>query len=268
MAAYSRVSRLADPSLLMFPRHNQQTSRRLRSTDELNSPTQQRLYTLLQREELLAKRSRVGHVLTHQLTKKYAVGLKNKAALHDFVQAAVSDALAQSDDLQLSEALLESLEATVRDAVDKLKSEPARATATFDAATGSLAPATELDGARPEVYSYAASAADTDAPKASRNGPRTAATASSSVLPEVDSFDPNQWSVMNAFLALNDEDKSLREKEISRKKMSDFKRGLDNQSSAIKARAQNDDDERRRLAEATRKCVRCELPHVSNDVSC
>jgi hypothetical protein len=236
----------------MFPRHNQQTGRRLRSTDELNSPTQQRLYNLLQREELLAKRSRVGHVLTHQLAKKYASGIKNKAALLDYVQGVVSQALSQSDDLQLSEALLESLEATVREGVEKLKSEPARATATatFAAATeSSLAPATESDGgARPEDSS---SAATVDTGKASRNGPRTAP--SSSALPEDDSFDPNQWSVMNAFLALNDEDKNQREKEVARKKMSDFKRGLDNQSSAIKARAQNDDDEKRRLAEATRK---------------
>ena len=215
----------------------------MRTNEELSNSKQRKLYELLQREELGAKRMRTGHLLTQQFIKKY--GGTGHSSLITFIQSAVKAALLDSPDVNLTEIMLESLETSIRDAADRMKSQTRGGNPTIQgdvnhSSSSSNESESKLDELADTVY------ADTN----SRGGPRTAGDSS---MPPNDDFDPNQWAVMNAFLALNDEDKSLREKSIIKKKMSDFKLGLDNQTQLMKARSQQDTEEKLKLADMTRR---------------
>lgn len=228
----------------MMKRAIPEPTKRVKSESELSSPQQKRLYNLLQREELNAKRSRVGHVLVQQYTKKYGTQTPS-SSINTYIKSVVKEALLNTNDVQLSEAMLDSLESSIRATVETLKSE----TLPSIAATGSHDFIYQESDAtsKPEE-----SLSERIERRVSSGGPRTAAD--SSLLPAInDDFDPNQWSVMNAFLALNDEDKTVREKEVIKTKMSDFKKGLDNQTQMMNARAQKEANEKQKLADMTRR---------------
>ena len=218
--------------------------RRMRTTAELTSPKQKKLYDLLQREELGAKRMRTGHLLSQQFIKKY--GGTGHSSLITFIQSTVKAALLESPDVNLTETMLESLETSIQDAADKMKSQKQHGGNTTQGDinhnnNNSNESESKMDEVSETLYADSMN---------SRGGPRTAGDSS---MPPNDDFDPNQWAVMNAFLALNDEDKSLREKSIIKKKMSDFKLGLDNQTQMMKARSQQDTEEKQKLADMTRR---------------
>jgi hypothetical protein len=187
----------------------------------------------------------LGHVLVQQYTKKYGTKAPN-SSINTYIKSVVKDALMNSSDVQLSDAMLDSLESSIRATVETLKPESLPNTAT----TGSHEFMNQDSDA---AYKPGESLSERVEGRAPSGGPPRSASGSS-LLPSInDDFDPNQWSVMNAFLALNDEDKTVQEKEIIKKKMSDFKKGLDSQTQIMNARAEKEEKEKKRLADMSRR---------------
>mmetsp|Transcript_26767 Transcript_26767/g.25634 ORF Transcript_26767/g.25634 Transcript_26767/m.25634 type:complete len:551 (-) Transcript_26767:20-1672(-) len=221
---------------------------KLKCHEELNSPSDKHSFKLLQREEINAKKSRIGHVLTQQYVTKYG-SKASISKINSFIKSAVKELLREMDGLEINEKVLSRLESDIKNHAEEIKNGIRDNTIvslqTQDAPyinTALLIP--EEKPISPDKLSSKTTVLDRDiAP---------------SPLPEAaekHTVDSNQWSVVSAMLALTDEEQRLKESRLLQSRKNKFKNELDKQSSQRKAKELEVQMEKQRMVDQSRSSV-------------
>ena len=216
----------------MFPRTvNQDNFNRVKTEKELKGNKEKQAFTLLKREEIGAKKSRVEYVLVQQYTGKY--GSKNSSSsINAYIKSAVQEILSKSEDGKLSEAVLESLEADIRKNTEAMKSQIRQKSADEKSSS-------KLSTSNSQQISN-------NAPNNEENFPGDS---------NLSDFDPNKWSVISSFLLVNDEEKNKREQNLLLQKNADFRRGLDNQKVILETRKKETLEDKQNFANMMKKSM-------------
>lgn len=205
---------------MMQKKVNPQWLPKLRGECDLSSPQERLSYKLLQREEMNAKKSRVESLLLQQYTAKY--GSKAPASkINTYIKNAVKNLLQESDDAQVSDKMLESLEADIREYSEKIKNDILSQTLATSTTSGKPKKS-DQSGSGTTNYSGLSTVSSNSE---SDSRARTARTAAGNKAPESHDIDPNQWSVVSAILALTDEEQSIREYKNMVSRKNNFKDG-------------------------------------------
>jgi len=170
-------------------------------------------FRILQKEEDRATRSRLEILLIQQFTSRYGSKL-TVSSVNDYIKRAVSDFLETYSDLDVAESMLDTLEQTIRENVKGIKK----------MVKDSMNSTTSDNNSR--------SNGDVDN---NNNLSRSAKTLKN----------PNQWAVLNAIMALNDEEKEKAERRKVQEKQERFKKALEEQRNELKKK-QFDEEENKK----------------------
>ena len=191
---------------MMQKKANPQWLPKLRGECDLSTNQERLSFKLLQREETNAKKSRVEYVLLQQYISKYGSKAPN-SKINTYIKNAIKNLLLESEDAEVSEKMLESLEADIRDISEKIKS---------DILTQTLA------SSKPAVGSINHSMTSSLSNSGNNSRARTARESKEDPSHEVD---PNQWSVVSAILAIGDEEQKIKEYQTLLSRKNNFKHG-------------------------------------------
>lgn len=182
---------------------------------------------ILNKQTLAEKKSRLGCLLVQQYGKIYG-DKKPHSKINEIIKISVRDFLETFDDIGEAEANLTLLEAQIRDLTFEAKSNAnfGKESAKFD--TSATLSTTTVNSA--------------SSGQSSKPGSRNSATPSP--------LEPNQWSVVNAILAVSEDDKQKKEKMLQNEKKMKFKRALDDQLAETARLREANDNEKARVRDA------------------
>lgn len=205
-------------SLKLVSRMGQRGTRSIENTKLLAnkelSPHKKKAQSILKRQELIAQKSRLESLLTHQFIGKY--GSKNpQSKLNVLITSVVKEYVQENDSIQADklvalEAKLSSLTQKIKDSVITEKAVRSR-----EARSSEEADSSHANSGKGKV-----------------------------TLPDIKgSIDPKQWSVLNAAMAVYDEEVEQKKQDALRQKKLAFKADLEKQKYAVDQRKSHEKDE-------------------------
>jgi len=203
-----------------FNKHNP-----MRSKSDLVNGHQKAAYDILRATEQNAKRSRLECLLIQQLTGKY--GSKNiNSKINAFIRTTVADFLNSYKNINVAESMLDTLEAQIREICGTMK--------------------LEASSKRMEILrAQHAAATQNSADEGDQGGKsRKGSSQNRARTPTLD--DPNQWSVLNAILALSDEEKERKKQAEIAAKKEKFRIELEKQRNEIHAASAKAEEEKKK----------------------
>ncbi len=208
-----------------------------KSPRELKNNTQKTAFQLQQKEEVNAKRSRMESLLTQQFIGKY--GSKNpKSDINDFIKRTVKQFVNSYESVLQAESMLGSLESQISDIVNNMKQ--AKKTK-------------KENDALEEQINRQQTTAQAEQLKRSGSGPASR------------HIDENQWPVINAILALSDEQKRQQEERALHAKKLKFQQDLNKQIAENRSKAQIEAEEKSRTLEKNKKFL-AQYEHEVDDM--
>lgn len=205
-----------------FNKHNP-----MRTKNDLVNGHQKAAYDILKATEQNAKRSRLECLLIQQYTGKY--GSKNiNSKINAFIRTTVADFLNSYKNINVAESMLDTLEAQIREICGTMKLE---------------ASSKRMEILRAQQTAAAQNNTDEADNSASYNKNGKGSAQNRTKTPTLE--DPNQWSVLNAILALSDEEKErAKQAEIAAKKEK-FRKELEKQRNDLQAAAAAKEEEKK-----------------------
>jgi hypothetical protein len=191
---------------LMIDQHKHKPS--FRSPRELKNNTQKTAFNLLQKEEVNVKKNRMECLLVQQFIGKY--GSKNPHSdVNDFIKKTIRQFVNSYDNIIQAESMLGSLESQIKDIVATMKQ-------------------TRKTKKENEVL---------EARVNSRQNGNTPIERVKSGTKPTQNIDENQWPVINAILALSDEQRNQQAERAKEAKQIKFQQDLERQISENKKKA-------------------------------
>lgn len=170
-------------------------------------------FRILQKEEEIATRSRLEVFLVQQFISRY--GSKQSSAVNDYIKRAVVDFLKTYSELDVAESMLDTLEQTIKENVKGIK--------------------------KMANDSMKSSTTNTDSNMNSNDVGNNNLSRKTNTLK-----DPNQWAVLNAIMALNDEEKDRAEKMKVFEKQERFKKALEAQRNERKKKQLDEEESKKK----------------------
>ena len=216
---------MSKQSLLLFDRIEQSKQStfgkgKTLKASQVKSKSQTTALEILKREEANAKLSRLECLLVQQYISKYGSKQAN-SRINSFIKATVSEYFHNAKDSRVIESELDGLENQIRELTTNMR--------------------LQQQNTKAKTNEGPSSSRSTSAPyKKTENNDQNGRQRN----PFADSIDPNQWPVLNAIMALSDEEKQYMEKAQEHEKRIKFKEQLDNQlmDQKLRARKKENDD--------------------------
>lgn len=194
---------------------NPQWLPKLRGEGDLNSAQERLSFKLLKREEINSKKSRVEYVLVQQYTTKYGTRASN-SRINDFIKTAVNDVLQQSENAQISDKMMDSLEMDIRDYLEMIKGESLQR---------ALSAASKVDEQTHDYLTESNGGRSTAPEKAIIRKDSNRKSKTVRIAAEHPEVDTNHWSVVSAILAIDDDEQKSKELNVMMSKKNMFKNG-------------------------------------------
>lgn len=187
----------------------------LKSEASLKGFKDKTAFSLLQREEQNAKKSRLESLLTQQFIGKY--GTKQpSSSINNFIKSTVTDFVYAYENVKVAETMIESLESQIREITANMRNKivTSRQEKQQSSDSGNVGNnarrGSKQDGSNPSSYSQSGAKQPTD-------------------------VDPS-WALLNAVLAQEAEDKERSKRELSEAAKIKFRTELDKQRASVQQR--------------------------------
>ena len=227
----------------------------LKSADSLSGHKETTAYILFQKEELNAKKSRMECLLNQNFISKYGSKQPN-SRINSFIKATVADFLDSYNNMSVAESMIESLESQIREISSKMR---------MDVQSKRNAVQQLMQQKSHSVSDLSASDYNNNNNNRSNsgNGSRRNSSGGNNSLPLINpkhgsgsqqQLDPS-WSVLNAIMALSEEDKQKKEAKEAWARKEIFRHELDRQRQANESKRELESKEKGVLLEQAKKVV-------------